>query len=29
MELAVAQGFGPCAIAVQIVGVHSLFALFR
>ena len=29
MELAVAQCLGPCAIAVQIVGVHSLFALFR
>ena len=29
MELAVAQCFGPCAVAVQIVGVHSLFALFR
>ena len=29
MELAVAQCFDPCAIAVQIVGVHSLFLLVR
>src|ERR1035438_283902 len=29
MELAVAQCLGPCAVAVQIVGVHSLFPLVR
>ena len=29
MELAVAQCLGPRAVAVQIVGVHSLLLLFR